>query len=345
MDQRDVLDANPNSTKRMKLLILTDGINGVVYHRLFTPHLRMQLDGHAEVSVCQSPEEWLTLDYRAFDVIIFSRWLGAKHYDVLKKIADSGTPYVVDIDDYWVLPKYNPAYPAYRSGIKQAVKDAINYADAVITTTPALASQIREINENVIIASNCLDYTHKQWEAVPMERTDKVKVGWIGGVTHEEDLKLIADQIKGLDIEFYICGYTPGDIWNRIAKSMPNAKIVEGTSVFEYGEVYRHFDIVIAPLQDTKFNNCKSELKIIEASAYKKPIICSAVFPYRYHQANDGVLLVTQNDWRTAIQKLVDAGHSVRQSMGLSNYDYCQKHHNLSLHNLTRLQLYKSLCK
>ena len=329
----------------MKLLILTDGMNGVVYHRLFTPHLRMQIDGHAEVSVCQSYEEWLTLDYRAFDVIIFSRWLGGKHYDVLKKIADSGTPYVVDIDDYWVLPKYNPAYIAYRKGIKQAVKDAINYADAVITTTPALANEIRSINENVIVASNCLDYTHKQWEAEPMERTDKVKVGWIGGVTHEEDLKLIADQIKGLDIEFYICGYTPGDIWNRIAKSMPDAKIVEGTSVFEYGEVYRHFDIVIAPLQDTKFNNCKSELKIVEASAYKKPIICSAVYPYLYHQANDGVLLVTQNDWTTAIQKLVDAGHSVRQSMGVSNYDYCQKHHNLELHNLTRLQLYKSLCK
>jgi len=329
----------------MKLLILTDGINGVVYHRLFTPHLRMQLDGQADVSVCQSPEEWLTLDYRGFDVIIFSRWLGAKHYDVLKKIADSGTPYVVDIDDYWVLPKYNPAYWAYRKGIKQGVKDAINYADAVITTTPALAKEIRLINENVVIASNCLDYTHKQWEAEPMERTDKVKVGWVGGVTHEEDLKLIADQIKGLDIEFYICGYTPGEIWNRIAKSMPNAKIVEGTTVFEYGEVYRHFDFVVAPLQDTKFNQCKSELKIVEASAYKKPIICSAVYPYLYHQANDGVLLVTQNDWRTAIQKMIDVGHSVRQSMGLSNYEYCKKHHNLELHNLTRLQLYKSLCK
>jgi len=329
----------------MKLLLLTDGINGVVYHRLFTPHLRMQIDGQADVSVCQSQEEWLTLDYTQFDVIIFSRWLGAKHYDVLKKIADSGTPYVVDIDDYWVLPKYNPAYWAYRKGIKQSVKDSINYADAVITTTPALAKEIRAINEKVIIASNCLDYTHKQWEAEPMERTDKVKVGWVGGVTHEEDLKLIADQIKGLHIEFYICGYTPGEIWNRIAKSMPDAKIVEGTSVFEYGEVYRHFDFVVAPLQDNKFNNCKSELKIVEASAYKKPIICSAVYPYLYHQANDGVLLVTQNDWRTAIQKMIDVGHSVRQSMGVSNYDYCQKHHNLELHNLTRLQLYKSLCK
>ena len=329
----------------MKLLILTDGMNGVVYHRLFTPHLRMQLDGQADVSVCQSQEEWLTLDYRAFDVIIFSRWLGARHYDVLKKIADSGTPYVVDIDDYWVLPKYNPAYWAYRKGIKQSVKDSINYADAVITTTPALAKEIRLINENVVIASNCLDYTHKQWEAEPMERTDKVKVGWVGGVTHEEDLKLIADQIKGMDIEFYICGYTPGEIWNRIAKSMPDAKIVEGTTVFEYGEVYRHFDIVLAPLQDNKFNNCKSELKIVEASAYKKPIICSAVYPYLYHQANDGVLFVQHNEWRTAIQKLIDAGSSVRESMGVSNYKYCKKHHNLELHNLTRLQLYKSLCK
>jgi glycosyltransferase involved in cell wall biosynthesis len=329
----------------MKLLILTDGMNGVVYHRLFTPHLRMQLDGQADVSVCQSQEEWLTLDYTQFDVIIFSRWLGAKHYDVLKKIADSGTPYVVDIDDYWVLPKYNPAYWNYRKGIKQGVKDAINYADAVITTTPALAKEIRQINENVTVAPNCLDYTHKQWEAEPMERTDKVKVGWVGGVTHEEDLKLIADQIKGMDIEFYICGYTPGEIWNRIAKSMPDAKIVEGTSVFEYGEVYRHFDIVVAPLQDTKFNNCKSELKILEASAYKKPIICSAVYPYLYHQANDGVLLVTKNDWRTAIQKLIDAGQSVRQSMGVSNHDYCKKHHNLELHNLTRMSVYQRLCK
>jgi glycosyltransferase involved in cell wall biosynthesis len=278
-------------------------------------------------------------------VIIFSRWLGAKHYDVLKKIADSGTPYVVDIDDYWVLPKYNPAYWNYRKGIKQGVKDAINYADAVITTTPALAKEIRQINENVTVVSNCLDLTHKQWEAEPQPRTDKIKVGWVGGVTHEEDLKLIAEEIKGMDIEFYICGYTPGEIWNRIAKSMPDAKIVEGTTVFEYGEVYKHFDIVVAPLQNTKFNNCKSELKILEASAYKKPIICSAVLPYLYHTANDGVLFLPRNQWRSGIQKLIDAGHGVRQSMGQSNYEYCKKHHNLALHNLTRMSVYQSLCK
>ncbi len=44
------------------------------------------------------------------------------------------------------------------------------------------------------------------------------------------------------------------------------AKIVEGTSVWEYGEVYKHFDFVLAPLQDNHFNQCKSELKIVEAA-------------------------------------------------------------------------------
>jgi len=328
----------------MRVLILTDGMNGVVYHRIYSPHLRMQLDGQATIDVCQSQEEWLTIDLAPYDVVVFSRWLGKYQYDVLKRIADAGKPYVIDVDDYWVLPKYNPAYWAYRKGIKQAIKDAIHYADAVFTTTPMLAKEVRLINENVYVVPNCLDLTHNQWSQ-PKEKNEKVKIGWVGGITHEEDLKLIADDINSMDVEFYIVGYTPSDHWNNIVKLIPNAKIVEGTSVWEYGEVYKHFDFVLAPLQDNRFNQCKSELKIVEAAAYSIPIICSAVFPYLYHTSNDGVIFTTQNNWKASIEKLIDAGHSVRQSMGRSNFEYCNTYHNLELHNLTRLAVYDKLCK
>lgn len=328
----------------MKLLILTDGMNGVVYHRIYTPHLRMQMNEEADVSVCQSQQEWLTIDYAPYDVIIFSRWLGKYHYDVLKRIADAGKPYVIDVDDYWVLPKYNPAYWAYRKGIKQAIKDAIHYADAVITTTPMLAKKVREINENVHIVPNCLDLQHNQWSQTKQD-SDTIKIGWVGGLTHEEDLKLLADDINDMDLEFYLVGYTPSEHWDRIVKLIPQAKIVQGTSVWEYGEVYKHFDFVVAPLLDTPFNNCKSELKILEAAAYSLPIICSAVYPYLYHNANDGVIFATENNWTASIQKLIDAGKSVRQSMGRSNFDYCNTYHNLELHNLTRLAVYDKLCK
>lgn len=328
----------------MKLLILTDGINGVVYHRIYAPHLRMQINGEAEVDVCQSQAEWMTVDLTPYDVIVFSRWLGKNQYDVLKRITDAGKPYVIDVDDYWVLPKYNPAYWAYRKGIKNCIKDAINYADAVFCTTPKLANQVRAINDNVYIVPNCLDTSHNQWKQ-PKEKNERVKIGWVGGITHEEDLKLIADDINSMDVDFYICGYTPSDHWNNIVKLIPKANIVQGTSVFEYGEVYKHFDFVLAPLVDNTFNNCKSELKIVEAAAYSIPIICSAVYPYLYHTANDGVIFATQNNWKASIQKLIDAGHSVRQSMGESNRIYCETYHNLELHNLTRLSVYQSLCK
>ncbi len=39
----------------------------------------------------------LSLIDLAIDVIVFSRWLGKYHYDILKRIADAGKPYVIDV--------------------------------------------------------------------------------------------------------------------------------------------------------------------------------------------------------------------------------------------------------
>ena len=46
-------------------------MNGVVYHRIYTPHLRMQLDGQATIDVCQSQEEWMTVDFSKYDLVVF----------------------------------------------------------------------------------------------------------------------------------------------------------------------------------------------------------------------------------------------------------------------------------
>jgi glycosyltransferase involved in cell wall biosynthesis len=43
---------------------------------------------------------------------------------------------------------------------------------------------------------------------------------------------------------------------------------------------YNQFDISLAPLVDSVFNNNKSQLKIIEAGFHKKALIASNVEPY-----------------------------------------------------------------
>lgn len=47
-----------------------------------------------------------------------------------------------------------------------------------------------------------------------------------------------------------------------------------------YAYNYNYFDVSLAPLVNTIFNNNKSELKIIESGFHKKPVIASDVVPY-----------------------------------------------------------------
>ena len=160
-------------------------------------------------------------------------------------------------------------------------------------------------------------------------------------------MKLIVDAITRIGEEgiadFYLCGYTDNDIWNQIVNMFKGDwfHVVRGTNAASYGEVYKHFDLVVAPLQKTPFNSCKSELKIIEASAYEVPVVVSAVEPYTNHIDNGGVIFAKPDEWYESIKQAM----SHAKELGDSNALYCRKFHNLQLHNISRLKLYESLCK
>jgi hypothetical protein len=102
-------------------------------------------------------------------------------------------------------------------------------------------------------------------------------------------------------------------------------------------------DIALAPLTKSKFNRYKSELKILEAAAYKIPIVCSNVEPYTNHRSNLGAFFVTNNDWTTPLTKLIESGKS--KEIGEINYNYCNEHHDIKAVNQKRYDVLKSICK
>ncbi len=93
---------------------------------------------------------------------------------------------------------------------------------------------------------------------------------------------------------------------------------------------------VIAPLEKTSFNKYKSELKIIEAAAYRLPIFVSAVEPYTNHRENKGVIFVENNDWSIVDKYLQDK--ALLKELGEANYQYCKEHHNLFKVNEQRIK-------
>ena len=75
------------------------------------------------------------------------------------------------------------------------------------------------------------------------------------------------------------------------------------------------FDILVAPLRDTRFNASKSEIKVLECAARGIPTVASDVGPYRRYirHGRDG-FLVDRDGWYEALRVLCDT--DAREALG-----------------------------
>lgn len=339
----------------MRILLLMDNTSGVSFHRLYTPYVRLQQDyENVVVDVSQNPPGWINIDFENYDVVVFNRWLSVAQYNIFEKLDKLGIPTICDVDDYWVLPKSNPAYKVYKKMIKNAVKDAIHNSTHITCSTTILAEKIKEINANITITPNAIDMSQNQW-TLPKAKNEKLTIGWVGGITHLEDLKQVGNAVKRFcethDAIFYMAGYhTEAIEWQMCERTITGEslenrpewfKTIRGTRADEYGQSYALFDFVIAPLQESNFNQYKSELKIVESAAYNLPIIASNVKPYTLHEGNKGVLFAdnTEQSWFDSLCSMV------KLDIGDLNAEFCNVNHNLKSINQTRYELLKQICK
>lgn len=331
-----------------KVIVLIDSVGAVEYHRLAMPFDYIKQFSDIEVTFAVSEKEINAVDFTKYDVCVISRYLTnmSKFYEAKSK----GIKIIVDIDDYWNVPKYNPAYKVYKEKAKKSVIECLKAADMVWVTTFQLAEKVAEINGSVHILPNYIDRQGPQWNEVA---DHPFTIGYVGGFTHLEDLKLLREQIgiicKKYDARFLFCGYKHLDpLYLQMERVIHGERhrpdwfwVAEATNFVNYGKYYAHMDIAIAPLTKTNFNRHKSELKIVEAAAYKLPIAVSKVEPYTNHLDNEGVTFVENNDWITALSQLIESKQL--KEKGLKNFEYCEKNHNLEIINQRRINLIKLL--
>ena len=258
---------------------------------------------------------------------------------------DQNKPVIYDTDDYDVaLPKTHGLYGYYQK-IKavEKVDWMLNNASAVTTTTDYIAGKLQDrTNTPVHVVPNCINYNEPRWN-YPKPESNRIRIGWAGGASHLEDLKLLSGVVEALfniygdKLEFIIGGYdTRGTysyydelgkiqtraseghetIWIHMVDSLfgsisKSAKRVLKTLPFDsYGWHYSQMDIGLVPLIDTEFNRCKSPLKLLEFGAYGVPVVASNVEPYA--QVLGSGLVTTQtpgktlNSWVSAVRRLID---------------------------------------
>lgn len=120
---------------------------------------------------------------------------------------------------------------------------------------------------------------------------------------------------------------------------------VWGKSINQYATIYDTIDISLAPLRSNAFNNCKSELKVIEAAAKKKAIIVTDCLPYSSFP-NDCVYKIAtydnQKGWYKAVKKFLNNRQMVDDYAGKIQ-EYVNIHYNLEKWTAIRLQMYQDI--
>ena len=311
------------------------------HYRLKFPLLELERLG-AEVRLAYV-SDLSELDMRIFKNathVILSRCSDSDLFQVIRAYCNrEDITLIFDLDDcFHEIHPENPAYAFYdpetefgRTNI-QNMESHLQKADGVIFSTRELKAYYDYLTPYSHILPNGLDLdmSLRNWDdpdkvawktAAESQgcrvQEDTVVLGWMGSITHINDLKTIGPAVKQVltqnpqallgmycDVELAMhCCLTEWQL------PMDSFFLIPPTSFDYYPEKIGSFDIGLSPLENTVFNRCKSDLRLLEFGAQGVPYVASKVAPYwRFHlqsQGMGGFIATSTQEWVEYINLLI----------------------------------------
>lgn len=347
-----------SSPEREKL----NSYGGLGYYR--TLKVAEQLEPEYEVTVWN--REWKDMSEKlgtaeAFYKHIFTTydiiWLHQTDNDLtLAWLRSMATHFkkklVIDCDDNFLeVDKGNPAlkkmklHKRNRENKRAMMATNLSFADAITVSTVPLKKKLwnhirntQNIDKPIFVIPNCNDI--KDWKHKKVEGKGVI-IGYIGGLSHNDDLDLVLPAIKTIltkypQVRFQMMGQM--DI-ARAKKVFSKWKqglrerilLMNATRTQPEFPAYlaeQPWNIGIAPLIDSPFNECKSHIKWMEYSMYKIPVVASRIYPYykdimgvpTIEHEETGLLCDTVEDWVENLSRLIES-EELRKKLGENAYN------------------------
>lgn len=373
--------------KKIRVLFSPTDPYGVGHYRYIWPAQEMvnkhSEDFKVDIEIGYKPKE---SDIGKYDIIHLHRGFGKDTEMWVNKFKGGGAKIVIDIDDYWTPFHGHPSRNmAIENGFPKMTLDGLKLADVITTTTKLFKSIIEEaVTPPVHVIPNAIDPSMNMW-ADRSTNSDRVRIGWIGGSSHAMDLdklkgtfnRLTSDRDIKDKIQIVMCGYDirgtitevhpitleehtrklkpEESLWNKFehifddyGRSGGDEYVRRNTlPITQYGKHYNSCDIILAPLVEHTFNECKSELKIIEAGMMGKALIASDVYMYKEILTHgvDAMLVNPKKDhklWYKYIKQLV-LDKEMRDSMSNNLYNKVYPWYTLEEVTKQRCKFYKEI--
>ncbi len=334
----------------MRILAVNGDRGGCAYYRIKTPMWKAQENGFEvtikdgydlkdfigskisekkfqklQPKILKHPEIEKKLPIEVpYDIYVFQRQCNGQGVVRMKFLQEHGKKTIYEIDDaLWDIDRTNPAYDAFMSEQSlKAMYNMLTMADGLTVSTEYLKKQLKNFNKNIAVLPNCLDMI--KWERyrasrekVQAEKTDnKIRIGYAGSTTHFLDFRILKNVLPEIlrrnpNVILKLIGCDWRVIFKEEFKGLENqVEVVPWVDLENYPYSLTDIDIGLAPLADTNFNRCKSNLKWLEYSTMGIPTVASGVEPYKC--IRDGVTGILVNStshriWVREIQGLINS--------------------------------------
>jgi len=221
----------------------------------------------------------------------------------LRTLSDRhGFKLIYEVDDIFVLediPKYNSFRTAYESPkLQESAKQIISMVDLVTVVSEPMKSYYSQYNKNIQIVPN---YPPKFWLDGHFDpssliesamSTTRPRVMYSGSSAHfdiqnnnngVDDFSHLVDAvIKTADKYHWVfIGAIPPPLHGLYRDG--KLELHEWCNIYNLPAFISTLNInaFIAPLHDNVFNQCKSDIKIVEAGGFGIPCICQDIITYK----------------------------------------------------------------
>lgn len=284
-------------------VVLANHVNwfGCGNHRVIQPFKAMEENLFLEGGLTYGTSGLMEVAQLQPDVILMELITASAYPAIIsqyRQVCDAKI--VAEYDDYLLnLPIKNSNRALFPQSIVKDFRRVMETVDWVVVATPALKEAYKNFHSDIRVAPNRL--ATRQWGHLQSARGrgEKIRVGWAGGGTHAGDLEILRPIIKELEdeVEWVFMGMKPANIRCEFHPGVPFEMYPEKLASLD-------LDLALVPLEINQFNECKSNLRLLEIGTCGVPIIATNIEPYR---CDLPVTLVENRfkDWMNAIKAYV----------------------------------------
>ncbi|ULT69187.1 glycosyltransferase [Pseudomonas sp. BC42] len=294
---------NPFCSRALPLILgLPVNSSAVGHYRVTGPLAALEEAGRVIARVAYESPSTVDIERLSPDTIILQcRYSEGAASDILRMKKYSSALRVFELDDYIVsAPKKNTHARNKPVNTEQMLREGIGLCDRVVVTTQPLADALSSMHSDIRVVPNMLALD--PWASLTSRRgtSSKPRVGWGGGTSHTGDLEIIAEVVRELanEVEWVFFGMCPDDLRPYVHEFHSLTSLQS----YPFKLASLNLDLALAPLEFHIFNDCKSNLRLLEYGACGYPVICTDTEAYRGFLPCTKVRSNSTEEWLQAIR-------------------------------------------